>query len=72
MSEEPDDAARETSRGDSVVFSVMGTLIAGPALYGLVGFGVDTLAGTSVFVPIGIVVGFALSFYIVYVRYGRD
>jgi F0F1-type ATP synthase assembly protein I len=72
MSEQPDEAARETARGDSIVFSIMGTLIAGPALYGLVGLGVDALAGTSVFVPIGIVVGFALSFYIVYVRYGRD
>jgi F0F1-type ATP synthase assembly protein I len=72
MSEQPDEAARETARGDSIVFSIMGTLIAGPALYGLVGFGVDALAGTSVFVPIGIVVGFTLSFYIVYVRYGRD
>ncbi|HSK25526.1 MAG TPA: hypothetical protein VK894_01270 [Jiangellales bacterium] len=72
MSEEPGGSARDTSRGDSIVFSIMGTLIAGPALYGLVGYGVDALAGTSVFVPVGIVVGFALSLYIVYVRYGRD
>ena len=58
--------------GESIVWSIMATLLAGPALYGLIGYGVDRLAGVSVGVPIGIVVGFVLSGYIIYMRYGRN
>lgn len=58
--------------GESIVWHIMGTLIAGPALYGLIGFGVDNILGMSVGLPIGIVVGFVLSGYIIYTRYGRD
>lgn len=71
MGDQSDDTHRD-HRGESAVWSIMGTLLGGPALYGGIGYGVDRLAGTSVFVPIGIVVGFVLGFYIVYVRYGRD
>lgn len=59
--------------GESIAWSVMSTLAAGPLLYGLVGWGLDRWLGTSrVFVALGIVLGFVLSFYIVYARYGRD
>jgi hypothetical protein len=58
--------------GESVVWHVMGTLLAGPALYGLIGFGVDKLTGWSAGLPVGLVVGFVLSGYIIYKRYGRD
>lgn len=66
------DKPNETPGGESIVWSIVGTLLAGPALYGLIGYGVDKLADVSVGVPIGIVVGFVLSGYIIYMRYGRD
>jgi hypothetical protein len=69
MNDQTDD---EAHGGESIVWSIVGTLFAGPALYGLLGFGVDQLAGTSFALPIGIVVGFVLSGYIIYMRYGRD
>lgn len=58
--------------GDHVATSVLSTLLAGPVFYGLVGWGLDALLGTSrVFLPIGVIVGCLFSFYIVYMRYGR-
>lgn len=59
-------------QGESIVWSVVGTLLAGPALYGLIGYGVDRLLDIAVGLPIGIVVGFVLSFYIIYKRFGQD
>ncbi len=69
MSDKPTD---DHLGGESIVWSLMGTLLAGPVVYGLVGFGIDRFAGTSFGVPVGIVVGFVLSGYIIYMRYGRD
>ncbi len=58
--------------GEGVAWSVMSTLVTGPVLYGLIGWGIDALAGTSrVFTAVGVLVGFVLSFYIVYARHGR-
>lgn len=70
MSEQPASSSKQPE-GEGIVWSIVGTLLAGPGLYGLIGYGVDRLAGTSIFLPIGILVGFVLSFYIVYMRYGR-
>lgn len=50
----------------------MSTVLAGPILYGLIGYAVDRIFDVAVGLPIGIVVGFVLSFYIVYVRYFRN
>jgi ATP synthase protein I len=72
MTDEPEHVPDGGGRGEGVVWSVLGTLLAGPALYGLAGYGVDRWAGTSFATPIGILVGFALGIYIVYMRYGRD
>ncbi|NED98120.1 hypothetical protein G1H11_22735 [Phytoactinopolyspora alkaliphila] len=66
------DQAHLPQGGESIVWHIMGTLIAGPVLYGLIGFGVDNLADVSFGLPIGIVVGFVLSGYIIYTRYGRE
>lgn len=68
MGEQPGDRRSD----DSLVWSVVATLLAGPAVWGATGYGVDVALGVSVFTPIGIVVGFALSLYTVYARYGRD
>lgn len=62
-----------TGRGDEFVWSMVGTLVAGPLVWGLIGMGVDHLAGTTrVFLPIGVVLGFVTSVVVVYIRYGRD
>ncbi len=59
--------------GEGIAWSVMSTLVAGPVLYGVVGWGVDQMVGTTrVFLPLGVVVGFIFSFYIVYARHGRS
>jgi F0F1-type ATP synthase assembly protein I len=71
-SEQPRRRSYGLVEGEQVAWSVMATLIAGPVLYGVVGWGIDALVGTSrVFLALGVVVGFVLSTYIVYARYGR-
>ena len=58
---------------DSLAWSLVGTLVAGPLVWGAIGLAVDKLAGThGVFLPIGAVVGFAASLYLVYVKYSRS
>jgi F0F1-type ATP synthase assembly protein I len=54
--------------GESQVWGLISTLVGGPAVWGAIGYGVDRLADTSAFLPIGVVVGFLTSFYIVYVK----
>jgi F0F1-type ATP synthase assembly protein I len=60
-------------RGDELVWSLVGTLVAGPIAWGAIGAGVDYVVGTTrVFLPIGVVLGFTTSFLVVYLRYGRE
>ena len=54
--------------GESQVWGLISTLVGGPAVWGGIGYGVDRLLDTSVFLPIGVVVGFVTGFYIVYVK----
>ena len=54
--------------GEREVWGLISTLVGGPAVWGAIGYGVDRLADTSVFLPTGVVVGFVTSFYIVYVK----
>ena len=54
--------------GESQVWGLISTLVGGPAVWGAIGYGADRLLDTSVFLPIGVVVGFVTSFYIVYVK----
>ena len=58
--------------GSDQVWGLISTLVAGPAVWGAIGYGIDRAAGTEVFLPIGVVVGFVTSFYIVYATHGRD
>lgn len=60
-------------RGDEHVWSMIGTLVAGPLTWGVIGMGVDHLVGTTrVFVAGGVVLGFITSLLFVYVRHGRN
>lgn len=56
------------SDGSDQVWGLISTLVGGPAVWGGIGYGVDRLADTEVFLPFGVVVGFVTSFYIVYVK----
>jgi ATP synthase protein I len=52
---------------------MVSTLVAGPRVWGGIGMLIDSLVGTTrIFLPLGIVLGFFVSFYIVYVRFGRE
>jgi F0F1-type ATP synthase assembly protein I len=54
-------------------WGITATMIAGPLVWGGVGYLVDRLIGTAhVFAAIGIVVGAACATYIVYLRYGKE
>lgn len=72
MTERPGPQA--TPSGESEVWGMISTLLAGPVMWGLVGFLADRLVdpSRSVFTAIGVVVGFVTSFYIVYVKFGRE
>ncbi len=59
--------------GEDMAWRMISTLLAGPIVWGGIGALVDNLVNTSrVFLPLGVVVGFITSFYIVYVRFGRN
>ena len=58
--------------GYGTAWSIIGTLIAGLAVWGAIGFGIDRLTGFhALFLPIGLVVGAVGGVYLVVVRYGR-
>jgi hypothetical protein len=57
--------------GANTVWSIISLLVAGPATWAAIGWLADEAAGTSVGMPIGVVLGFVGSLYLVYVKYGR-
>lgn len=60
------------SVSDATAWSMIATLVAGPATWGGIGWLVDRLLETGrTFTLIGVVVGFVTGIYVVYVRYGR-
>lgn len=63
----------DTGPGEDVAWGMVSTLVAGPLVWGGIGMLIDSLIGTTrIFLPLGIVLGFVVSFYIVYVRFGRE
>lgn len=62
-----------TPRGEHVAWSALGSLLAGPIVWGGVGYLLDQWLGTGrVFTAGGVVVGSLTAFYIVYLRFGRE
>ena len=57
-------------RGAEMVWSIIGTLIAGVLAWGGIGWLLDRWLGTSYLVAVGIVVGMAGAFYLIIKRYG--
>jgi F0F1-type ATP synthase assembly protein I len=56
--------------GADVVWSIIGTFVAGVLAWGLIGWALDRWLGTSFLVAIGIMVGAAGAFYLIIKRYG--
>lgn len=59
------------SRGSDLAAQIVSYLIAGPLTFGAIGWGLDALLNTHFLRPIGIIVGVALSMYVIWLRYGR-
>jgi F0F1-type ATP synthase assembly protein I len=57
-------------RGSEMVWSIIGTLIAGVLAWGGIGWLLDRWLGTRYLVAVGIVVGMAGAFYLIIKRYG--
>lgn len=69
----PDDGGPSPiARADSMGATILAYLLTGPVVFGLIGWGLETLTGWRVFVVLGILVGMALSLYIIWVRYGVE
>lgn len=60
----------ETAKADALGATVLGYLLTGPAVFGGLGALVDHYVGTSFLVAIGLVLGMALSLYLIWLRYG--
>lgn len=69
MDERPDGRG---GQGADTVWTIISLLVAGPVAWAGIGWLADRVAGTSVFLPVGVVVGFVSSLYLVYVKYGRN
>ncbi|MDP9207535.1 MAG: AtpZ/AtpI family protein [Actinomycetota bacterium] len=64
---------REPSgRGAEMVWSIIGTLIAGVLAWGGIGWLLDRWLGTRYLVAVGILVGMAGAFYLIVKRYGSS
>jgi ATP synthase protein I len=62
---------REPSgRGAEMVWSIIGTLVAGVLAWGGIGWLLDRWLGTGFLVAVGILLGMAGAFYLIIKRYG--
>ena len=64
---------REPSgRGAEMVWSIIGTLVAGVLAWGGIGWLLDRWLGTRYMVAVGILLGMAGAFYLIIKRYGSS
>ena len=61
---------RKPGGGSDIVWSILGTLVAGVLAWGAIGWLLDRWLGTEFLVAIGILVGAAGAFYLIIRRYG--
>jgi F0F1-type ATP synthase assembly protein I len=64
------DGDKRRGSGADVVWSIIGTLMAGLLAWGFVGWLLDRWLGTSFLVAVGMMVGAAGAFYLIIKRYG--
>src|SRR5881275_1139542 len=65
----PVNPARGGSGADTG-WSAIGTMISGMAIWGGAGWLLDRWLGIEVFLPVGVILGMAVSIYMVVVKYG--
>ena len=70
MSESGPPNGSPPGRGAEMVWSIIGTLIAGVLAWGGIGWLLDRWLGTRYLVAVGVVVGMAGAFYLIIKRYG--
>lgn len=61
-----------SARGAEMVWSIIGTLVAGVLAWGGIGWLLDRWLGTRFLVAVGVVVGMAGAFYLIIKRYGSS
>ena len=67
---QPEKPGRPGGRGGDIVWSILGTLLAGVLAWGFIGWLLDRWLGTEFLVAVGILVGAAGAFYLIIRRYG--
>jgi F0F1-type ATP synthase assembly protein I len=67
---EPRPPREPSGRGADVVWSIIGTLVAGVLAWGGIGWLLDRWLGTRFLVAVGIIIGMAGAFYLIIKRYG--
>jgi hypothetical protein len=68
----PDPDAGHPRLEEARMWNVVSYLISGPVMFGGIGWALDHWLGTGFFVPMGILVGMAVSLYLVWFRYGTQ
>jgi F0F1-type ATP synthase assembly protein I len=66
----PPEQPRKPGGGSDIVWSIIGTLVAGVLAWGAIGWLLDRWLGTEYLVAVGILVGAAGAFYLIIRRYG--
>jgi F0F1-type ATP synthase assembly protein I len=61
-----------SARGAEMVWSIIGTLVAGVLAWGGIGWLLDRWLGTEYLVAVGILLGMAGAFYLIIKRYGSS
>ncbi|MCA0438705.1 MAG: AtpZ/AtpI family protein [Actinobacteria bacterium] len=56
--------------GEDVYSNVLSRLLAGPLVFGLLGWLLDRWFGTAFLLPVGLIGGMALAIYVIWLRYG--
>ena len=65
-----DGGAKPPPPGDA--WTALSYLLSGFLLFGGIGWGLDALLGTGVFLPVGLLFGGAASLYLIYIRYVKS
>jgi F0F1-type ATP synthase assembly protein I len=65
-----DSQAKGWGQGSNVAWNIIGTLLAGMIAWGLIGWVLDRVTGSRLFLPFGILVGLGGALYLIVRRYG--
>ena len=68
---EPGSGPSPSAQADAMGSTILAYLLTGPALFGGLAWLLTEWTGATFFLPIGIMVGMALSLYIIWLRYGK-